>query len=98
MEPGSKLLLDGIKGMIFPDEEVATAWWYYTTDQLSKMAGILGKSEDAIKYQNLAAKIKAAYQKEFIRHGKVVSKRMCRYVRPLYMGKLEGDRRQRCST
>lgn len=90
MEPGSNLMKDGVKGLFFPDEEVATAWWYYTTCQLADMASILELEEEKY-YRRLAEKIRSAYRREFLKDGKVHSDRMCRYVRPLYMGLTEGE-------
>lgn len=89
MEPGSNLLLDGIKGVFAPDAEVATAWWFYTTKQLVQMAEILNRPTDQKKYGQLAGKIRNAYRREFTEEGVIHSNRMCKYVRPLYMGLLD---------
>lgn len=86
LEPGGDMTKDAIKALMFPDAEVATAWFFYSCKQVSEMAAILKKPEDQKKYADLADKIRKAYQKEFLRRGKVTGKRQCRYVRPLYMG------------
>lgn len=89
LEPGSVMTNDAIKAIFFPDSEVATAWLYHTTKQLSQMAEILGKEEDATHYASLSEQIRAAYKTEFLKNGKVESTRQCRYVRPVSMGLVE---------
>lgn len=86
LEPGSVMVKDGMRAIFTPDAEVATAWLFHTLKEVAQMAEILGKNEDRKKYEERAALVKDAYQKEFLRNGKVESKRQCRYVRPLAMG------------
>lgn len=86
LEPGSSMMKDSIRALMFPDSEVATAWFWHSADQLRQMAEILGRSEDAQKYGALAQNIRRAYRKEFMPFGTVSSKRQCRYVRPVYIG------------
>ena len=86
LEPGGSNAKDGLKAFIHPDYEVATAWFYYSADLLAQMAGILGKAEDKKKYSDLAAHIKTAYQTYFLPVNTTLTKRQCKYVRPLYMG------------
>ncbi|MBT2293477.1 family 78 glycoside hydrolase catalytic domain [Paenibacillus albidus] len=85
LEPGSSMMKDSIKALTFPDSEVATAWFYHSAKQLSQMAEILHETEDQHKYDELAQNIKKAYQKEFLKRGKVHSKRQSRFVRPVAM-------------
>lgn len=91
LEPGSSNLKDGLKAMLCPDSEVATAWFFYTTLMLSRIAKVLGKDEDASEYRCLSGKIREAYRREFLKGGKVHSKRQCKYVRPVYMGLADKD-------
>ena len=86
LEPGSDNLKDGLKAMLSPDAEVATAWFYYGTKNVAEMAGLLGKTEEQEKYATLAQNIKDAYRMQFMPDGHVQSTQMCRYVRPVYMG------------
>lgn len=95
LEPGTAMYKDYIKDLFYPDIEVTTAWFYYTTKQLVEMAEILGKTEDIKKYSELAAHIYEAYHKEFLKKGYVKSKRHCRYVRPIALGLVENEQRQR---
>lgn len=85
LEPGSSNIRGSLKAMIFPDSEVATAWFYYSAKNVAQMAALLNKPEDAKTYAQLAEKIKSAYQMEFVPKGKISSKRQCKYVRPIYM-------------
>ena len=92
LEPGSKMFKDYIRDLFYPDTEVTTAWFYQTVKQLAEMAEILGRAEDIQKYSDLAAKLKTAYQINFLKDGLVESKRHCRYVRPLSMGLIEPEK------
>jgi len=48
-----------------PSKPIGTAYFYYSTKLLSRMAEIIGKAEDAEKYTALAEKIAGAYQREY---------------------------------
>lgn len=86
LEPGSVMVKDGVKALFTPDAEVATAWLYHSAKQVSEMAHLLGKPEDEAHYAEIAKTVRNAYRKEFLKGGKVTSKRQCRYVRPIAMG------------
>jgi alpha-L-rhamnosidase len=45
---------------------IATAYFGYSTSLLQKIATILGKQDDAARYDNQFAKIKAAFRREFV--------------------------------
>ena len=63
---------------------IATAYFYYTTNLLSKIATILGKTADAEKYQMLAANIKPAFNDEFVTpNGRLVSHTQTAYAMAL---------------
>ena len=64
--------------------EVATAYTKRSCDNLAHMARILGKTEDAEKYEALSAKIKAAYDKYLIGSDGVIQKgHQAAYIRAL---------------
>ena len=64
--------------------EVATAYTKRSCDNLSHMARILGKTEDAKKYQALSAKIKTAYDMYLIDSDGVIQKgHQAAYIRAL---------------
>lgn len=86
LEPGKNMVREAITRMIFPDEEVMTAWMYYSTKQLADTAAILENKLDQARYEAIAKKIKESYRREFLDEGLVKSKRQCRYIRPVYMG------------
>ena len=86
LEPGHVMSHDLAKGAFHPDAEVATAWFYYSVKRLAQMSSLLGKGKEYDTYINLASKIKTAYRKAFLNHGKVNSKRQAPYIRPVYMG------------
>jgi alpha-L-rhamnosidase len=48
-----------------PSEPIGTAYFFYSTRLLSKMAGIIGKVADSTRYADLSAKIASAYQKKY---------------------------------
>ncbi len=48
-----------------PSKPIGTAYYYYSTSLLSKMAGVIGKTDDEKSYAGLAEKIAAAYQREY---------------------------------
>ncbi|MBN2558757.1 MAG: family 78 glycoside hydrolase catalytic domain [Clostridia bacterium] len=48
-----------------PTELTDTAYFYNTADTLSKIAAILGKGDDIVRYSDLALKIKEAFRNKF---------------------------------
>ena len=65
---------------------IASAYFAYSSALMSKIAGILGNSEDAKEYRELAAKIKAAFIKEFVTpNGRLVSHTQTAYTLALAM-------------
>ena len=68
-------------GSVTEKDLIATAYFYYSTGILAKSATILGKTEDARKYRELAEKIKAAFRMEyFTRTGRMVSHTQTAYA------------------
>lgn len=60
---------------------IATAYYYYSTSLLSKIAKILGNNPDEEMYATLADKIKSAFNKEFVTpNGRLVSHTQTAYV------------------
>jgi len=60
---------------------IATAYYYYSTNLLSKIAAIIGQKEDAANYQKLAADIKTAFIQEFVTpNGRLVSHTQTAYA------------------
>ena len=66
---------------------LATAYFYYTTTLTAKIAQLIGKSQDAEKYKQLAANIKEAFNDEFVTpNGRLVSHTQTAYVIALSFG------------
>ena len=60
---------------------IATAYYYYSTTLLSRIATIIGQKEDASNYQKLAADIKEAFNHEFVTpSGRLVSNTQTAYA------------------
>jgi alpha-L-rhamnosidase len=49
-----------------PDDLIATAYFAHSVDLLQRSAVVLGKSQDATRYADLLAKIRAAFNKQFV--------------------------------
>ncbi|MEO6873349.1 MAG: family 78 glycoside hydrolase catalytic domain, partial [Opitutaceae bacterium] len=65
---GDWLALDG-SGNVFgntPKDLIGTALFAYSTTLVGKMARVLGRTQDAVHYERLAARIRRAYQKRFL--------------------------------
>lgn len=70
-----------------PDYLTATMYYFHSSDLLSKIAAIIGKDEDAAFYAERAAKVKAIYNKYFIRSDGVIREgRQAPNVRALAFG------------
>ena len=70
----------GIKALVFPAAEEATAYLSYSARLMSEMARHLGKNAE--EYESTAEKTKETYNHYFVQSGQVESNRMCKYVRP----------------
>jgi alpha-L-rhamnosidase len=64
LEPGAEVDFGSL--MSADKSVIATAFYRKSTHELSVMAELLGKSEEAVKFAQLSANIKAAWQKEFL--------------------------------
>ncbi len=65
---GDWLALDG-SGNVFgntPKDLIGTALFAYSTTLVAKMARVLGRTADAVRYERLAERIRRAYQKRFL--------------------------------
>lgn len=68
---------------------IATAYFYYTTNLTAQIANVIGKTDDVVKYEKLAAKIKAAFIDEFVtKNGRLVSHTQTAYALALAFGLL----------
>ncbi|HYH57247.1 MAG TPA: family 78 glycoside hydrolase catalytic domain, partial [Anseongella sp.] len=75
----------------------ATAIYYYDSDIMSRIAGILGYVEDAAMYRKLAAGIKTAFNREFFEPstGVYATGSQTSFAMPLFTGLVEEQHRAR---
>lgn len=88
LEPGGgstiTMASDMIKRMLFGSAVVATAYFANSARIVAKVAEVLGKAEDAKKYNALAEQVKAVYIEELIgKGGRIQPDRQASYVRVL---------------
>ncbi|MCU0522394.1 MAG: glycoside hydrolase family 78 protein [Anaerolineae bacterium] len=75
---------DMLGRILFGCPVVATAYFAHTAGLLAKIAGVLGKTDDAARYAALAEQVKAAYGAEFIGpDGRIKPDRQASYARVL---------------
>jgi len=68
-------------GSVTEKDLIATAYAYYSTTLLSKIAAIIGKTEDVGKYETLAINIKKAFIQEYVTpNGRLVSHTQTAYA------------------
>ena len=92
--PYSTVASGVIKRIIFSEPGVATPYLAYSSRLLASAARLLGKDDDAQKYQELSDKVKAAYVAEFVRpNGRIKPDRQASYVRALAFELLPDDLR-----
>lgn len=77
------------------EPEAGTAYLSYACHILSKHAARLGKKEDAAYYANASEMAKKAYRYAFVEEdGRILSDRMCRYIRPIVLDLLNEDEKK----
>jgi len=71
---------------------IATAFFAHSTDLLQRIAGLLGRSEDAERYGELLSRVKEAFREEFVsRRGRVGENTQTAYVLALHFDLLPED-------
>lgn len=73
--------------------EEATAYLIYTLRCMAEIARATGHEEDAQAYLDRADESQQAYWHYYLPDGEIHSSRMCKYVRPLALGILDGNAR-----
>ena len=78
-----------------PGSLVSTFCYYWSADLVSRMAGILGKPDDAEAYRQLAGEIKDAFNAKFINPatGLYGTGSQTAQILPLFLNMAPGDRR-----
>jgi len=69
-----------------PNEVTATAHWHEFVRLTATFAKRLGKTDDAVRFERLAAKIKAAFQAKFVKDGIVANSTQSAQAIGLYLG------------
>ena len=78
-----------------PKDVIATAYFAYSTQLLSKTAAAIGKNEDAKKYEALFERIKAAFNKAYVSDdGRIKGETQTCYSLGLYFDLLALDKRE----
>lgn len=76
-----------------PKTVICTAYFGYCTKLMARVAGVLGKTDDVAKYNDLFDKIKAAFNKAYVRpDGTIEGDTQTDYVLALSFGLLDHDR------
>ncbi|OAV45803.1 alpha-L-rhamnosidase [Lewinella sp. 4G2] len=79
-------------GSVTEKDLIATAYYYYSTIKLAEIATLVGKTEEATHYGQLAEAIKAAFQREyFTRSGRLVSHTQTAYALAITFGLVPED-------
>ena len=78
-----------------PTELIATAYYAYSADIVSKAAKVLGKTAETKKYADLAKRVRKAFRDEFVSpNGRVASETQTAQLITLYMDMVEPDQRE----
>ncbi len=86
---------DNLHGLT-PPELIATAYYAYSSEILSKTARLLGKEEDCRKYAELAEAVRQAFRDEFVSpNGRVVSETQTALAISLYFNMVLPEQRSK---
>jgi hypothetical protein len=78
-----------------PKDVIATAYFAYSTRLVSKIAAVLGKDDDAGKYEDLFEQIKDAFNKAYVSDdGRIKGETQTCYLLGLYFDLLPEDKRE----
>ena len=83
-----------IKPVDTPGELTSTWYYYHDTLILSKIAHILGKSDEAKKYSQLSSKIKEAFNKKFLKDDHYATGSQTCNVLPLFLDMVPEDKQK----
>ncbi|MHA7179406.1 alpha-L-rhamnosidase [Arthrobacter sp. MDB2-24] len=75
---------------------VASAYFCKTTREMADTADLLGHAEDAARFRDLNARVRAAFQHEYVSGaGRIVNESATAYALAISFGILDGDQKQR---
>ena len=79
-----------------PNELIATAYFAYTAELVSKTAKILDKKDDIVKYQKLSDDVKKAFNKKFVKQdGEMTTDAQTAYLVPLNLNVIAPEMREK---
>lgn len=83
-----------VKGGSVPNEVFATACFAHSTDLVARMARVLGRAEEAERYERWFREIRAAFQREFVQaDGRIQGDTQSGYALALHFDLLPADQR-----
>lgn len=82
-----------------PNDVFATAFFAHSSQLLGKMAKLLGRQDDAVKYARLFEEIKAVFNREFVASdGRIKGDTQAGYALALHMNLLDAPLREKAMT
>lgn len=95
---GDWVALDAEEGSYFgatPNDLTCTAYFAHSTDLFARIAGILGRDDDAREYGELYEKIKEKFRRTFFQEdGKMTAMTQTAHIVALYFGLVPEERRR----
>ena len=96
---GDWVALDAAEGSYFgatPNDLSCTAYYFYSTATFAKIAGLLGREQDAREYAALAARIKRGFVERFFdAQGNLTAQTQTAHILSLHFGLAEGELREK---
>lgn len=86
---------DKVYGTQAKHPEECTAYLYYSMVTIRKIAELLGKKEQTDRCAEIAKGAKEAYDALFVKTGSLKTNRQAKLVRPLALGLLDGEEREK---
>lgn len=83
--------VESTSAMRTPQGKVATAYFARSGKMLAEIAGILGRAEEAVRYEKLAENAGKAFRHIATEDGKILSHRQAEYVRAISFNLLDGQ-------
>lgn len=81
-----------------PKTVICTAYFGYCTKLMANIAAVLGKADDAARYNDLFSKIKAAFNKAYVKSdGRIEGNTQTDYVLALSFGLLDSERQKQAA-
>jgi alpha-L-rhamnosidase len=78
-----------------PNTVICTAYFAHSTDLMARIAEVLGKTDDAVKYNDLFQRLKAAFNRAYVADdGRITGDSQTDYVLALSFGLLDADKQK----